>query len=249
MRATHNEIGDVEMSQTLIQKYATSLVRDFMVRAADLKDLVHDLTKGELRELFVSRVLRSFLTSQFGIGSGIILNRKGQQSNQMDVVIYDNRIILPFIHEQNIGVYPAESVIATIEVKTTLDGPALKQAEETAKKLTGEVFAGVEFGFQPLCAAFGFEGGFDGGEQQEKGAGWLAENAKHLFDICVAGKYSWANVGGKGWTLGTDTSGVCDETKRFISLLLDNTRTYAQERFRYFVGEGHWDWISAYIRG
>jgi hypothetical protein len=102
------------MSDTLIQKYATSVVRDFMVRAGDLKGLIHDLTKGELKELFVSRVLKSFLTSQFGIGSGIILNRRGQQSSQMDVVIYDNRIILPFIREQNIGVYPAESVIATI---------------------------------------------------------------------------------------------------------------------------------------
>jgi len=134
-------------------------------------------------------------------------------------------------------------------VKTTLDGTAIEEAEEAARKLTDEVFAGIEFGFEPLCAAFGFEGGFENGGEQEKGAIWLTENAGHLFDICIAGKYSWANVGGRGWTIGTDGSGAYDETRRFIALLLDNTRTYAQERFHYFVESGHWDWFSAYIRG
>jgi len=237
------------MSETLIQKYAACVVQDFVTRARDLKDLLHDLTKGELKELFVSKVLRSFLTGQFGIGSGIVLNRNGNQSRQMDIVVYDNRIILPFIQEQNIGVYPAESVIATIEVKTTLDKGAVEKAEEAAKELTESVFRGVPFGFTPLCAAFGFEGGFDEVAEQEKGARWLAENVTHLFDICIAGKYSWANVGGRGWTIGLDTSNGYDETRRFIALLLDNIRTAAQERFHYFVEGGHWDWLSAYIRG
>ena len=137
------------MSTTLIQKYATCVVQDFVTRAGDLKGLLHDLTKGELKELFVSKVLKSFLTSQFGIGSGIILNRAGKQSRQMDVVIYDNWIILPFIQEQNIGVYPAESVIATIEVKTTLDKGALEKAEDAAKELKDIIFAHMPFGFTP----------------------------------------------------------------------------------------------------
>jgi hypothetical protein len=202
-----------------------------------------------LKELFISKVLRSFLTSQFGIGSGIILNREGEQSRQMDVVIYDHRIILPFIQEQNIGIYPAESVIATIEVKTSLDGGTLKEAEDAARELKEIVFGHIPFGFEPLCAAFGFEGGVKDLQDQEKGARWLAANATHLFDVCIAGKYSWANVGGKGWRTESDSSGGYDETRRFIALLVDNVRTAAQERFHYFVDSQHWDWLSAYIRG
>ena len=63
------------MSQTLIKKYSSSVIKDFVERANDLKKLKHNLTKGELKELFVSRVLRSFLTAQFDIGSGIVINR------------------------------------------------------------------------------------------------------------------------------------------------------------------------------
>ena len=237
------------MSRTLIQKYASSLVRDFISRAKDLKDLTHKLTKGELRELFVSRVLKSFLTNQFGMGSGVVINREGQQSRQTDIVIYDNRIILPFIKEQTIGVYPAESVIATVEIKTTLNQTALKGADAAAKELKEDVFAKVDFGFEPLCAVFGFRGGFKALGEQGTGEDWLKKNIDHLFDICVAGKYSWANVGNKGWTIGTSESDVYDETKRFIALLLDNIRTQSQTRHKYFVENNHWDWLSMYTRG
>jgi hypothetical protein len=50
------------MSKNLIKKYSTSVIKDFIERANDLKELKHELTKGELKELFISRVLKSFFT-------------------------------------------------------------------------------------------------------------------------------------------------------------------------------------------
>ena len=108
------------MKRTIIQKHSTSIVRGLAERINALVDLDHKLTKGELRELFISNILAQFLTNQFGIGSGIIVNQAGKQSNQTDIIIYDNRIIPSFIREKHIGVYPAECVIATIEVKSNL---------------------------------------------------------------------------------------------------------------------------------
>jgi len=236
------------VSRTLIQKYATSVVRDFVERANDLKDLKHRLTKGELKELFVSRVLNTFLTSQFGIGSGIVINKNNKQSYQTDIIIYDNRILPPFIREQNIGVYPAESVIATVEIKTKLNLQGLCNAEKAATHLVENVFGNVAYGFTPLCAVFGFDGSIVRLKEESTGKGWLSGKVKNVFNICIAGKYSWANVGGKGWTLKVDQTKTFEGAKRFIALLLDNARTVAQERFRYFVEGQHWDWFSAYIR-
>jgi len=73
------------MSENLIKKYSTSVIKDFIERANDLKELKHKLTKGELKELFISRVLKSFLPSQFDIGSGIVVNGVAEQSRQTDI--------------------------------------------------------------------------------------------------------------------------------------------------------------------
>ncbi len=239
------------MSETLIKKYSTSVIKDFIDRANDLKGLTRDLNLpiGELKELFVSRVLRSFLTAQFDIGSGIVVNSADKKSSQIDILIYDNRILPPFIKEQSIGVYPAESIIATIEIKTNLEEKGLANAENTAQKLCDEVFD-LEYGFKPLCAVFGFEGSIENLSAKEKGIDWLRENAQHLFNICIAGKYSWANVGGKGWWPEFyDRDKPYNETKRFIALLVDNIRTASQERFQAFINpQTHQDWLSAYIR-
>jgi len=84
--------------------------------------------------------LNSFLTTQFDVGSGIILNENGQQSNQTDIIISDNRILPPFLREQGIGVYPAESVIATIEIKSRLERQDIIDAQSAAARLHNDVF-------------------------------------------------------------------------------------------------------------
>jgi hypothetical protein len=72
------------MEDTLIQRYSTLIVKAMIAEANSLKDLMHKLTKGELRELFVSNILDAFLTRQFSISSEIIVNQKGEQSAQME---------------------------------------------------------------------------------------------------------------------------------------------------------------------
>ncbi|MFC1737746.1 DUF6602 domain-containing protein [Planctomycetota bacterium] len=242
------------MNRTIIQKYTSSVVRDFIERAKDLRNLKKELnlTKGEIKELFVARVLKSFLSSQFDIGSGIIINCRNPEkhSNQTDIIIYDNRILPPFIKEQNIGVYPIESVIATVEIKTKLDGGELKSAEEAAQRLCDDIFK-LEYGFKPLCAIFGFEGGVENLTELQKGKNWLNENIKFLSNICIAEKYCWANSREKGWCpeFHHKENKTYNETKRFIALLVDNIRTASQKRFAALINpHTHQDWFSLYIR-
>ena len=70
----------------------------------------------------------------------IVVNQKGEQSDQTDIILYDNRILPPFIKQQHIGVYPAESVLGAIEVKSHLTKTALLEAEASAKRLHEEIF-------------------------------------------------------------------------------------------------------------
>lgn len=241
------------MSDNLIPIYSSALVNGFIKRMDSLSSLGHKLTKGELRELFVSNILKSFLTSQFDIGSGIIVNHKGEQSKQIDIIIYDNRIIPPLIKQQHIGVFPAESVIATIEVKSNLTKEAIITSESSVRHLYEVVYNPSsnmykDYNFTPLCALIGFFGnGVSDLTDEQKGKVWLKQNIDKIFSICLTGKYSWINIIDTGWHFHKSDNKYHEETKAFIAVLIDNIRTHAEGRLKYLTSS-HRDWLSIYIR-
>lgn len=243
------------MERTLIQQYSSTLVKNLIESVDSLGRLGHTLTKGQLRELFVAQVLNNFLTIQFGIGTGIIVNQKGNQSAQTDIVIYDKRIIPPFIEERGIGVYPAESVIATIEVKSWLNKGEIESADKAATKLKDEIYDPnssiyEDFGYlKPLCTVIGF---YNSGENDllevGKGKEWLSKNIRSLFGICLVSKYSWLHLR-DDWAYQGQNEDTKEETKRFIAVTLDNVRTHAELRLRDSEQRYlHRDFLGAYIR-
>lgn len=241
------------MEQTVIQKYSTAMVRSLIEKINSLSKLNHRLTKGELRELFVSDLLKLFLTDQFDIGSGIIINQKGEQSKQTDIIVYDKRILPPFIKEHHLGLYPAESVLATIEIKSHLRKADLLSSEESSKKLLDEIYNPKSSiykdynYFRPICTTFGFYGtGVEELKDRKIGKSWLNNNIKYLTYIALLNKYSWIKMRSTGWT-GHLVDVTNHETKRFIAVMLDNIRTFAERRFR-ILSLRHNDWLGIYIR-
>ncbi len=236
----------------LIKRYSTALVEGLVGKISASSPLRHRLTKGELRELFVTNLLSPFLTKQFDIGSGVVINQKEEQSDQTDIIIYDNRILPPFIKEQHIGVYPAESVVGVIEVKTNLSKDALLSAEASASRLHKEIYNARSsiYGkyIPPLCAAIGFYGRGSGLlMNNETGRQWLKAICRYIFFICVVGKFSWINMGEKGWTPSENNQNY-EETKRFIAVFLDNLRTVSEKRLNNLSKFPHKDLLSVYIR-
>lgn len=249
--------------RTLVQEYSTVVIKSLVEKAETLKKLVHRPTHGQLKEFFVSNALKLFLTSQFGIGSGVIVNQKGEQSNQTDIIIYDNRILPPFINERGIGLYPAEAVIATIEVKSNLGSNAVLKSEKAAKKLHDEIYnpKSSYYGdydyLKPLCMAIGFYGGSRALYNESEGQSWLQKNKiKYLSGLCVINKYSWIKFkksNHKGWKFQGYERETNEETKRFIAVILDNIRIYSEERFKKLLKatknkDEHKDWLGIYIR-
>jgi hypothetical protein len=215
--------------------------------------LSHRLTKGELRELFLCDLLSPFLTAQFDVGTGIIINQRGDQSRQTDIILYDKRILPPFIQERHLGVYPAESVVATIEVKTTITKAEVLKAEQSARLLHEKVYAKEAGIYQdydrirPLCGLIGCYGRGLQELHQQGGVPWLESNITHIFAICLLGKCSWCKLAKKGWTQSLKTQHF-EETKRFIAIFIDNVRTHAELRLQWMSQFSHKDWLSAYIR-
>lgn len=260
------------MAQTLITKHTISIIRDVIDRA---KDLQHgegqelNLFKGELKELFVAGILKRFLPRHLGIGSGTVINAAGSRSLQTDIIIYDNRILPPFIQEQHLGVYPAESVIGTLEIKTTLTAQELGKTVRATNRLSDifneemrilpqkhvrppgpmdqpfyAMFAFGVRGLKPLCS-------------NEQGPGWLNQHVGRLFALCVPHKFCWTKLIGQAqpWRMQVGQNDVTSgeynyaETACFIGIFVDSVRIEAENRYA-IMARINWpcSWLSLYIR-
>lgn len=97
----------------------------------------HSIHKGTPREKFIQDFLVNHLPTNLDIGSGEIISaisRVGEKRHQHDIVLYKKEY--PKINFGG-GVYGflAESVIATIEVKSTIDRCGIRQAVTAARAL------------------------------------------------------------------------------------------------------------------
>lgn len=115
----------------LIYNLAGRVVRD----AESVQRLVHSGLKGHLRELFIKELLQPMIPSEYVIGSGNIITACNEISNQIDVVVCERRIIPPLLFQDNVGVFPIESALLTIEVKSILDLDELRTAHISAVKV------------------------------------------------------------------------------------------------------------------
>ncbi len=96
----------------------------------------HMGVRGGAREDSVRRFLTDYLPERIGVGTGIIIDHAGQTGPQTDVVLYDRLSTPVFKVSDTVRMFPAETVIQTIEVKSTLTktelGDALDKVSRTA---------------------------------------------------------------------------------------------------------------------
>lgn len=237
------------IKQTPIQSYTTAKIAGALAELKSVSKVKHPLLTGELRESFLTNLLNHFIPERYGIGSGVIINPFGNQSKQWDIIIYDKDILPPFVFEMSRGLFPAETVLAVIEVKSKLTKAELIKINSKAQELIEEIFNIKYFlykeRFTPLIGAFGLYGTGAKELQSVKETIWSRTNLKYLGLVCLCEKYCLLKLWGE-WIYSFSTK-THEEIKRFIFPLLDNIRTKALKREDYFRKE-HKDWFSIYAR-
>lgn len=88
----------------------------------------HNLTKGEVRERVLRDFLRPFLPDCYGLGSGQVFSSDGNESKQIDIVIYDAVFSIVMKIDEASLIFPCESVFGSIEVKSVLNSNELETA-------------------------------------------------------------------------------------------------------------------------
>lgn len=137
----------------MLNAHFDSVEKMILARSQIAANSGHTLHKGTPRELFVREFLQTHLGHFASFGTGEIIDqdsRPGQDRNQVDIVIYKSGYPkLDF--GGGISAFLAESVIATIEVKSVLDEAAVAQAVKTAKAIKSlkRNFHSFEAGHRP----------------------------------------------------------------------------------------------------
>lgn len=116
----------------LFEEISAKMKGDFNISA----QFQHHGNRGSYRE----DSLKDFLTNgklpdTFGIASGEIISQYSQVSKQMDAIIYDKSKSIIFEASESTKIFPIESVLGVIEVKSQLSKTKLIEGLENIKSL------------------------------------------------------------------------------------------------------------------
>jgi len=89
------------------------------------KNIQHQGIKGGFNENELADLIKEVIPIKYIITKGIIENSNGEQSNETDIIIYDNDI-LPYYLKNDLSFIPIEAVKYIFEVKSKLNSTELK---------------------------------------------------------------------------------------------------------------------------
>lgn len=96
----------------------------------------HNTTIGILTEEILRDFLRRNLPKIVSVEQGFILKSDGELSKQCDIIIYNSLLYSPFYRINDIIVIPQESVVAVVEVKTTINKQIFHNTIDYFKQIT-----------------------------------------------------------------------------------------------------------------
>nr|WP_312986607.1 DUF6602 domain-containing protein [Comamonas koreensis] len=97
------------------------------------KIVAHNGIKGELNESELSSLIKEVIPQRYRVSKGVIENTKGDQSNETDILIYDDEILPAYIRK-DLTFVPVEAVKYIFEVKSSLNSTELKTTFSKFKK-------------------------------------------------------------------------------------------------------------------
>ena len=96
------------------------------------QSISHAGTMGSVNEDHWLALLRSYLPNRYEVETGIIIDSRGNRSDQIDVVIFDRHFTPTLLDQKNHRYIPAEAVYAIFECKPTINKGYIEYAEQKA---------------------------------------------------------------------------------------------------------------------
>lgn len=194
-------------------RYTSALLEN---RYEQSQAIDHNLTAGEVREMFIEEFLSDMYPEQFVFGDGEIIDSSGNVSPQADLVIYDQQS--PLLSYGGSNHFLVEGVLAHLEIKSNLSGSIenVLSKSEGVKQLNRTWVEGTQQVDLPhvFSGAFAFEG---------PSPETLLEKFREYYEIEVvqSGEQSIISTGDYHWGEIIDVICVLNEYVFFKHTTLD----------------------------
>ena len=119
-------------SQSLYREIFRARVGSALAMAKAVKEMTHPGTLGEIREILVRELFRPLLPSDIGVGTGQLIDSTNNVSPQTDIILFDRSLAPPMMLNESLGLFPVESCLYIIEVKSLLNTTELRKSHESA---------------------------------------------------------------------------------------------------------------------
>jgi hypothetical protein len=136
MEQTAAEVGSRAVS--IVAEYWAGVLQRLDAEVHVFARLIaHEGERGRENEAVLARILEALVPRRYGIGSGLLFDTAGAYSRQTDIVVFEQSDEPAVLAQTTQVLFPIESVLACIEVKTTLRGEdvtdCLKKARDMRK--------------------------------------------------------------------------------------------------------------------
>lgn len=223
-----------------LQKLLRGKINGAISLAKAASGFTHQGLKGEAREILIAQLFRPLLPSDIGVGTGQILcSYSGRLSSQVDIILYDQSILPPVLIDDRVGIFPIESVLYAIEVKSVLTAGELASAHNNALKLE------MEFGYRPglktengkekqhsltkvTSAVFALSSKLKKSSEAERYIQIHGKSAPAIRAICVADREYWFEA--SGFWYGTPEVEQSDPVLAFLTGVMNTYRSTAKSR-------------------
>jgi len=212
----------------------------------------HDGEKGAFREFFITRLIRPIMPPHFGIGSGIVMDADNVQSKQSDVIIYDQRLFPPILVAGDRGIFPIDSVLAVIEVKSCLKATDYISLESAARRISPRNSSNPEglhistpaitkdgMTHYPVYAVFAYTSDAKKKDEVNRLEEEIPNRSGFIRIICVLDKGIWSYREEEEKYVKHSDIDAGKISVRFLFKLLDDIEEVAEERGKYRLR----DWL------
>lgn len=241
-----------QQSLCSMNKYFRSILDAKIKKAlADAKmayHMKHSYLTGKLKEIFLHQLIEPMLNDNYSVGTGKVVDYLGNISGEIDLCIYSKNLNPPifFSDFDKTGLYPIESVLETIEVKSDFNVKNIRDAYDKFQIIHKDliVTAGFHDGNEILSTyfvkpnytlfSFGYKSkNYSPGKVLEKYSKVDPNcfSSPLIGNICIAG-HGWLCFTSQGWMHASYDSetGFNEEIIGFLSALANGLPDMEQSR-------------------
>jgi hypothetical protein len=122
--------------KNVLHLYYSGILKKLNTEVNILNELIpHALTKGLNNEESIKSVIKSLLPTKYSVGSGMVIDSFGNRSRQCDIIIFDSSTYSNLFNQTSNSLFPVETVLGCIEIKTFLDDSILDDVIENTRSL------------------------------------------------------------------------------------------------------------------